>query len=195
MDSTFDLLTLALVPGLGPRAAHELASRGPLAEALARPGEHADLLAAPALEALRSGTARRQAEAEVRRAGALGVRLVGRDESDYPPWLRRVYAPPPVLWVRGTLVAGEGEGAVAVVGSRAATGLGLAFARTLARDLASAGLTIVSGLARGIDTAAHRGALDAHGRTVAVLGSGLDRLYPRENADLTADDRARRARW
>jgi DNA processing protein len=184
MDTTIDLLTLALVPGLTPRAARELVSRGPLAEALERPAEHVDLLGVPAREALRSGTARRLAEAEARRAEALGVRIVGRDEPDYPPWLRRVYAPPPVLWVRGTLVAGEGERAVAVVGARAATGLGLAFARTLARDLASAGLTVVSGLARGIDTAAHRGALDGRGRTVAVLGSGLDRLYPAENAAL-----------
>jgi DNA processing protein len=143
-----------------------------------------DLLGPRAIGVLRSGAARRRAEAELGRARALGVRLVGRDDGDYPPWLRRVYAPPPVLWVRGRLVAGEGEAAVAVVGSRAATPLGLAFARTLARDLAAAGATIVSGLARGVDTAAHRGALDACGRTVAVLGSSLDRVYPEENADL-----------
>jgi DNA processing protein len=186
MDATFDLLTLALVPGLSPRAARELGSRGPLAETLERPDDHADLLAAPAREALRSGAARRLARAEARRSEALGVRIVGRDEPCYPPWLRRVYAPPPVLWVRGALVAGEGERAVAVVGSRAASALGLSFARTLARDLASAGLTVVSGLARGIDTAAHQGALDGRGRTVAVLGSGLDRLYPAENAALAA---------
>jgi len=184
MDSTLDLLTLAVAPGLTPRAMRELAARGPLATALARPAEHADVLGPPALEALLSGSARRRAEAEARRAEALGVRLVGRDEAGYPAWLRRTYAAPPVLWVRGALVADEGERAVAVVGSRVATGLGLAFARTLARDLAGAGITIVSGLARGIDTAAHRGALDASGRSVAVLGSGLDRLYPAENAAL-----------
>ena len=82
MDSTLDLLTLACVPGLGPRASRELAARGPLAGVLARPGEHADLLGAPALDALRTGSARREAEAEVRRAGAIGVRIVGRDETD-----------------------------------------------------------------------------------------------------------------
>jgi len=184
MDSTLDLLTLALVPGLAPRAAGELLGRGPLAEALARPAPHADLLGPPALEALRSGSARRHAEGEARRAEALGVRIVGRDEPDYPAWLRRTYGPPPVLWVRGRLVAGEGERAVAVVGSRAATGLGLAFARALGRDLAAAGVVVVSGLARGVDAAAHQGALDARGRTVAVLGSALDRLYPDENGPL-----------
>jgi DNA processing protein len=184
VDSTFDLLTLALLPGLAPRALHELSARGALAAVLERPGEHADVLGPGALAALRSGVARRRAEAEARRARALGLRVVGRDEADFPAWLRRSYAPPPVLWVRGTLAPGEGERAVAVVGSRAATGLGLAFARALARDLAGAGLAVVSGLARGLDTAAHRGALDARGRTVAVLGSGLDRLYPPENAAL-----------
>jgi DNA processing protein len=184
MDATRDLLTLALLPGLGPRSAHSLAARGPLADVFLRPDEHADLLGAAAVRDLRSGIARRETEAEARRAEELGIRIVGRDEADYPDWLRRVYAAPPVLWVRGGLVPSESGQAVAVVGSRAATGQGLAFARTLARDLASAGITVVSGLARGIDTMAHRGALDARGRTVAVLGSGLDRLYPAENEGL-----------
>jgi DNA processing protein len=184
VDSTFDLLTLALLPATPPRAFREVLLRGPLADLLRRPGLHADVFGPAALGALRSGAARLAAEAELRRAGALGLRIVGRDERDYPPWLRRVHAPPPVLWVRGSLVEGEGERAVAVVGARAATGLGLAFARALSRDLAAAGLTVVSGLARGIDTLAHRGALDAPGRTVAVLGSGHDRLYPEENEPL-----------
>jgi DNA processing protein len=184
VDSTFDLLTLALLPTVPPRAVRETLSRGPLAETLERPGLHADVLGPAALGALRSGAARLAAENELRRAVALGVRIVGRDEPAYPPWLRRVHAPPPVLWVRGSLVEDEGEKAVAVVGARAATGLGQAFARVLSRDLAAAGLTVVSGLARGIDTCAHRGALDARGRTVAVLGSALDRLYPEENEAL-----------
>jgi len=182
LDSTFDLLTLALLPAVAPRAVREILLRGPLAAALETPGLHADLLGPAAVGALRSGSGRVAAEAEIRRARALGIRIVGRDDGEYPPWLRRVHAPPPVLWVRGSLVDGEGEKAVAVVGARAATGLGLAFARAVSRDLAAAGLTVVSGLARGIDTYAHRGALDAGGRTVAVLGSGLDRLYPEENA-------------
>jgi DNA processing protein len=113
-----------------------------------------------------------------------GIRLVAPGDADYPTWLARIYQPPGRLWLRGRLVAGEGERAVAIVGSRAATRAGLAFARLLAADLSRAGLTIVSGLARGIDTAAHQGALDTGGRTVAVLGSALDRLYPAENAAL-----------
>jgi DNA processing protein len=184
MDSSIDWLTLALVPGLTPRALHELVARGPLRAVLEEPEAHADLLPDPALAAIRSGSARRAAQGEIRRARALGVQIVGQDEAAYPPWLRRIYAAPPVLWVRGSLAPGEGENALAVVGSRRATPLGLAFARSLAAELASCGLTIVSGLARGVDSAAHRGALDAQGRTVAVLGSGLDRLYPPENAAL-----------
>jgi DNA processing protein len=113
-----------------------------------------------------------------------GIRLVRRADGDYPDWLRRIHDAPPRLWTLGTLVGDECPRAVAVVGSRAATPLGLAFARNLAADLAAAGLTVVSGLARGIDTAAHEGALAAGGRTVAVLGSGIDAIYPRENAPL-----------
>jgi DNA processing protein len=115
---------------------------------------------------------------------APGIRLVGACDLDYPAWLGRIFEPPPHLWVRGSLVPGEGERAVAIVGSRVATPLGLAFTRMLAADLAASGLTIVSGLARGIDTAAHQGALEAAGRTVAVLGCGIDAIYPPENAAL-----------
>jgi DNA processing protein len=109
---------------------------------------------------------------------------VGCDEPDYPTWLRRTYDPPAVLYVRGRLLADEGALSIGIVGSRAASPPGIALARGLGRDLASAGATIVSGLARGIDTAAHRGALAGQGRTVAVLGSGLDRIYPPENESL-----------
>ena len=116
--------------------------------------------------------------------GACRIRVVCREDADYPAWLRRIYESPPLLWVAGRLRAEEGPSSVAIVGARGATPRGLAFARMLACELASAGLTVVSGLARGIDTAAHQGALEAGGRTVAVLGSGLDRVYPQENAPL-----------
>jgi DNA processing protein len=184
VDDTFDLLTLSLLPGATPRVVRELALRSALADVLARPDEHADLLAPPARDLLRSGAARRRAEEEQRGAAALAIRVVGRDEPSYPHLLRHVYDPPPVLYIEGDLAEGEGDHTVAVVGSRAASPQGTTLARALARDLAAAGLTIVSGMARGIDTAAHQGALDAGGRTVAVLGSGLDRLYPVENTRL-----------
>lgn len=186
MDSTFDLLTLALLPGLHSRAARDLAARVPLAEALSHPEDHAELLPERARQVLRSGAARRAAEAEQSRCAGQGVRIVGWDEAEYPPLLRHTYDPPPVLWMRGSLRIGEGPRAVAVVGARAASPQGAAFARTLARDLAGAGATVVSGLARGIDTAAHEGTLAGKGRTVAVLGSGLGCLYPRENDGLAA---------
>lgn len=184
VESTFHLLTLSLLPGVSPRACRDLTARTPLADALARPDEHADLLGEPARVLLKSGQAWRRAEDEQRLAAALGARLVGRDEPDYPHLLRHVYDPPPVLYVQGRLVEGEGDHSLAVVGSRAASVQGAALARALARELAAAGVTVVSGLARGIDTAAHLGALDGGGRTVAILGSGLDRLYPVDNARL-----------
>jgi DNA processing protein len=179
-----DLLTLALLPGLAPRAFRTLVERGPLSAALADPGAHADVLKEEARALLRSGEAHRRAEDEHRRADALGVRIVGCGEPAYPRLLGQIYDPPPVLYVRGRLEADEGERSVAVVGARAATPAGRALARAMSRALAAAGATVVSGLARGIDTAAHQGALDASGRTVAVLGCGLDRVYPPENAAL-----------
>ncbi|HUG53078.1 MAG TPA: DNA-processing protein DprA [Vicinamibacteria bacterium] len=182
--SALDLLTLALLPGVAPRAIRVLAGRGPLGDVLRDPAAHADQLGAEARSLLAKGEARRRAEAETRRAEGLGVRIVGWDDGEYPALLRRIFDPPPVLYVRGSLHPDEGERSVAVVGARAATPVGRALARAMARDLASWGATVVSGLARGIDTAAHQGALDAGGRTVAVLGCGIDRMYPRENAAL-----------
>ena len=171
MQAVLDTLTLALLPGVGPRTLREAEGRDPR-----------EVLPAVAVGLLESGEARRRAEAELQKAGKAGVQIVAWGDEEYPELLRRAYDPPPVLWVRGTLV--RSERAVAVVGSRGASPAGRLAARAFGRDLAAAGLTVVSGLARGIDTAAHEGALDAQGRTVAVLGSGLDRMYPRENAAL-----------
>jgi DNA processing protein len=181
VDETFELLTAALLPGSRPRTVRELCARGPLRDVLAHPDDHGDLLTDGARLALRQGRARRAAEDESRRASAQEVLLVGWDAPEYPELLRRSFDPPAVLYVRGRLEPGEGERSLAVVGSRAASLQGVALARALCQDLARAGLTIVSGLARGIDAAAHLGALDAGGRTVAILGSGLDRLYPADN--------------
>lgn len=111
-------------------------------------------------------------------------RVLCRPQQEYPGLLRKVYDPPAALWVRGRLPTGP---AVAIVGSRSATPYGLKVARRLAADLAASGVAIVSGLARGIDTAAHKGALDGGGLTVAVLGCGIDRVYPPENRSLAAE--------
>jgi DNA processing protein len=115
-----------------------------------------------------------------------GVRLLRREDDDYPTLLRPVAIAPASLHVRGTIRA-EDALAVAVVGSRRATPYGIEMAEELAADLARRGVTVVSGLARGIDSAAHRGALRAGGRTIAVLGSGIDVIYPPENRRLAAE--------
>ena len=115
-----------------------------------------------------------------------GQRAVGLDDQAYPGPLRQIPDPPPVLWVRGDPAALSAPRMVAVVGARAATRGGLAVAADLAAGLAAAGVTVVSGLARGVDGAAHQAAVAQGGASVGVLGSGLDRLYPLEHTDLAA---------
>jgi DNA processing protein len=107
-------------------------------------------------------------------------------DAEYPAALRTIDLPPPFLLVRGGLIREDGL-AVAVVGSRRGSAYGLRMAERLASDLGARGVTVVSGLARGVDTAAHRGALDASGRTIAVLGSGVDVVYPPENRRLALE--------
>jgi DNA processing protein len=115
----------------------------------------------------------------------VSLRRLRRSDADYPRLLREIHDPPPVLWLRGDGAAGIlSRPAVAVVGARACSSYGRAVARTLAREVAAAGVVVVSGLARGIDAEAHRGALDAAGCTVAVLGCGIDRDYPAAHAEL-----------
>jgi DNA processing protein len=119
----------------------------------------------------------------VYRAGASVITL---DDADYPPLLRELPDAPPVLFVKGTLLDAD-RWAVAFVGTRRATTYGREVTRQLVASLAGAGITIVSGLALGIDAAAHKAALDAGGRTIAVLGCGIDRVYPPEHRKLAAD--------
>lgn len=129
--------------------------------------------------------ARTRAARAIASARTLGIGVLTVLDAGYPSRLRTIPDPPIALWSLGDTDAMSGP-TVAVVGSRRATPTGLGVARRLSRELAESGVTIVSGMARGIDGAAHRGALDASGRTVAVLGNGPDRAYPAEHRGLMA---------
>ena len=128
-----------------------------------------------------------RADAELEAAGAHGARMTTVLDDDYPTNLRFIHNLPPLLFYRGTLDAHQDAHSVAVVGTRNASTEGLARSRRMARKLVDHGVAIVSGLARGIDTAAHRASLDAGGRTIAVFGTGITRVYPAENAALVAE--------
>jgi DNA processing protein len=142
-----------------------------------------DLGAAPPDVAGQVAGALEQAAACMARASAGGFGLAVLTDAAYPGWLRHIFDPPVALWVAGRVEVLGGP-SVAVVGSRDATPAGLLVARRLGRGLAESGLCVVSGLARGVDGAAHEGALDAGGRTVAVLGCGVDVVYPRQHGGL-----------
>lgn len=183
---------------LGPvRAAAWLAAHGSLQDAVAgaRRGRAGGVGAArrSALREALADPALRAAEAEVRGWRRTGQHVVGLGGEGYPSALTHLHDPPPLLFVRGrlpaALLAAEGvPRAVAVVGTRAASAWATAFARRLARDLARSGVVVVSGLALGVDGAAHRGALDAEAAggtaTVAVLAGGLDRVHPPHHTGL-----------
>jgi DNA processing protein len=119
----------------------------------------------------------------IQRLSAEGVKTVTVLDDDYPVNLRAIFNRPPMLFIKGRLLEND-ERAVAVVGTREASEAGITEAHKLASELAGRGITVLSGLARGIDTAAHEGALTARGRTVAVIGTGIHKTYPPENAGL-----------
>ena len=120
---------------------------------------------------------------ELKRVSDFGCHVLTQEDEEYPELLRQIYDPPIVLYVKGRLTARD-KNAVAMVGSRQTTHYGLEVARKLSYQLAYLGVTVVSGGARGIDTAAHQGSLAGKGRTVAVLGTGINIVFPAENADL-----------
>jgi DNA processing protein len=129
---------------------------------------------------------RQEAQAQLARAMRLGVTALPLLDARYPAPLLVIPDPPPVLWATGVLETLH-KPAIAIVGSRAATPYGLAMAKRLSGELAAAGIVIVSGLARGIDSAAHVAALAARGSTIGVLGCGVDRIYPPEHKDLARE--------
>jgi DNA processing protein len=179
-------LALVLTPGLGPtriKRAVELA--GDAARILNMSLTELEGLRLPAKAAqfIADGRARAAAEKEARLVADAGASLITLGCPSYPGRLMEIYDPPPVLWVRGPVEA-LSRPAIAVVGTRAPSAYGAGMAEMLARDLANRRMVISSGMARGVDTAAHKGALDAGGITVAVWGTGLDVVYPKENKRL-----------
>ena len=122
-------------------------------------------------------------KAEFKRIEEFGCHVVIGSDEEYPPLLREIYDPPIVLYVKGTMTAKD-KNSVALVGSRMTTHYGIEVARKLGYQLAYLGVTVVSGGARGVDTASHQGALSAKGRTIAVLGTGINLVFPAENAEL-----------
>jgi DNA processing protein len=189
MDDRWAWVALALVPELGrdARRYHDLLRLGSPVEVLGASRRALASVAGDDLAAAIAGfDASRAAGRQAESAALAGARLVLQGDPEYPALLRQIPLPPPFLLVRGTL-AREDALSVAIVGSRRATAYGLRMAGRLGRDLAARGATVVSGLARGVDTAAHRGALAGGGRTVAVLGSGVDVVYPPENRDLARE--------
>ena len=138
---------------------------------------------AGAAQFVADGRARAAAEKEVKQVAEAGGIFLTREDEGYPGRLLQIYDPPAVLWVRGDAKLLERPG-IAVVGTRHPTPYGLGMAEMLSRDLANRRMTILSGMARGVDSAAHKGALDAGGKTVAVWGTGIDVVYPKENKKL-----------
>ncbi|MCO5165781.1 MAG: DNA-processing protein DprA [Planctomycetes bacterium] len=179
-------LRLARARGVGPRAVlllHELlGSLDPLLDA-SPPDLEARGVPPRVARALGDPALARRAEAELLRLRALGATLLGAGLPGYPEALHALHDPPVTLSVRGGIAPDDAR-AVAIVGARRATPAGVEVARGLAADLAAAGVTVVSGLARGVDRAAHEGALAAGGRTIAVLGSGVANPYPPQHAGL-----------
>ena len=185
-----DLLRLTMVPGVGPKTCRGLLERfGSAGKVLDSP--ESSVRDVPGVGPKLAGMiarARREvdAEGELELCRTMGVRVVAREDEGYPPSLGDIPDPPSLLYVRGTIEPAD-QLAIALVGSRKCTPYGLRIAERLASSLARVGLTVVSGLARGIDAAAHRGALSAGGRTIAVLANGLAEVYPPEHDQLARE--------
>jgi DNA processing protein len=180
-------LTLSRVPGVGPATVIKLVQRFGSAKAVFRASlkalQEVERVGRQLAEALLAYKDDGWAEKELARTERLGIRLVLFGDASYPPSLAAIPDPPSHLYVKGEFKPEDGL-ALAIVGSRAASTYGLQTTNRIARDLARRGVTVVSGMARGIDSEAHKGALAGGGRTIAVLGSGLNVIYPPENREL-----------
>lgn len=189
-ESAFYWIGLSCIPGIGRTTFRRLVARfGSPRDVLTASKEElkegGDLSEKQA-EAVLSHPWKKFAEAEIEKIQRSGVSFVTLADQGYPVNLKNTPDPPLFLYVKGSIQP-QDEKAVAMVGTRGPTHYGKIMTRRIAGELACSGITIVSGLARGIDTQAHRGALEAGGRTIAVLGSGIDVIYPPENRDLYED--------
>ncbi len=184
-------IALNMTPGVGPRAAARLLERFGSAEGVfgALRSELERLRLRPeAVESIALRDRMGAAAVELERVRALaGADVLALDDGAYPALLREIPDPPVTLYVRGAWRACLEAPCVGVVGSRRCSTYGQNVAASLARELAARGVTVVSGLARGVDAAAHRGALEAGGRTAAVLGTGIDEVYPRDHRRLAEE--------
>jgi len=190
-DTYLAWLALGLTPGLGARLAGKLLQEFGSPEAVfaaSLTALEACHISAEAAQAIRSQQPLRLAEKELARVRELDAKLITWDDPAYPRRLREIYDPPPVLYLRGNAEL-LSRHSISIVGSRKPSPYGVQMAEKLGRELGTRGLVIVSGMARGIDASAHRGALDAlkqsgRGATVGVLGTGIDVIYPKENRKL-----------
>jgi DNA processing protein len=182
-------LALVLAPGLGPKrildAVKQLQAPSQILE-LSLTELEGLRFPAQAAQFIFDGKARQAAEEEWARVAAQGATLVTYSCPEYPERLKEIYDPPPVLWVRGAAALLSRPG-IAIVGTRHPSPYGTGIAEMLARDLAVRRLLIISGMARGIDSSAHKGALAARMPTVAVWGTGIDVIYPKENKKLAEE--------
>ena len=180
-------LAISLTPGLGPTRARKLVDHFGSAEAVFRASltelEGSGIQAVSA-QSLATGKSAELAREEIARASAAGVTMISMEDMCYPPRLKEIYDPPLILYIRGNPEILPRPG-IAVVGTRHPTPYGSGMAERLACDLAAQGLVIISGMARGVDTASHRGAISAKGKTLAVFGTGVDVIYPKENSRLS----------
>jgi len=187
VNSTEARLALNLIPGVGPVRLRRLLRVFETPERILLAKTHelrtVEGIGPDTAAAITGWQETVKLEEELKRVEEFGAHVITEESPEYPASLKEIHDPPMVLYVWGDLKERDCHG-VGVVGSRQATHYGLESAKKLSFQLAYAGMTVVSGLARGIDTAAHQGALAAKGRTIAVLGSGLSQLYPRENAAL-----------
>ncbi len=186
-------LALRLVPGLGTRRSAQLLERfgGPQAIFRADPRDLEECgLSGGIARSVSSGCSFDEAATQQEMMRKAGTQLITLNDSRYPDRLREIFDPPPILFARGNVDLMDSV-CLAVVGTRHPTTYGVAATERLSADLARAGLTIVSGMARGIDTASHRACLSVEGNTIAVLGCGVDIVYPSENRKLAADIAAR----